>query len=156
MGLREAIKLSNVPIYQELARRIGLKRMQEHLSLIHYGNEKIGTQIDRFWLDGPLEISALEYVEFLTKLVQKELPYPDKIQTSVHDILILEQEKGWKLYGKTGWQNAPDEGVGWFVGWLEQHGNLYIFALNIDIVNTEDAQKRIALTKACLSSLGLL
>ena len=29
MGLREAIALSNVPIYQELARRIGLERMRE-------------------------------------------------------------------------------------------------------------------------------
>ena len=29
MGLREAIKMSNVPIYQELARRIGIVRMRE-------------------------------------------------------------------------------------------------------------------------------
>ena len=29
MGLREAIKMSNVAIYQELARRIGIERMRK-------------------------------------------------------------------------------------------------------------------------------
>ncbi|MDG1858081.1 MAG: penicillin-binding transpeptidase domain-containing protein, partial [Emcibacteraceae bacterium] len=38
MGLRDAIKISNVPIYQELARRIGLDRMQRMISKIGYGN----------------------------------------------------------------------------------------------------------------------
>ncbi|WP_232529360.1 penicillin-binding transpeptidase domain-containing protein [Methylomonas koyamae] len=37
MGLREAIMLSNVPIYQELARRVGLERMREYVSKLGYG-----------------------------------------------------------------------------------------------------------------------
>jgi beta-lactamase class D len=32
MGLREAITLSNVPTYQELARRIGLEKMRENIT----------------------------------------------------------------------------------------------------------------------------
>jgi beta-lactamase class D len=156
MGLKKAIKLSNVPIYQELARRIGLKRMQEQVSLLHYGNEKIGNTIDRFWLDGPLEISAMEQVGFLRRLVTRSLPYSDEIQESVHDILLIDQDKDWKLYGKTGWQNAPGKGVGWFVGWLEKSGKLYVFALNIDINDVSDASKRVELSRECLHALGLL
>lgn len=156
MGLREAIKLSNVPIYQELARRIGLKQMKQHIVLLNYGNENIGEHIDRFWLDGTLQISALEQVLFLTKLAQKILPYSDKTQQSIHDILLLEQKKDLRLYGKTGWQNAPNEGIGWFVGWLEKSNKLYIFALNIDIKSSLDAKKRVELSRACLVSAGLL
>lgn len=156
MGLREAIKLSNVPIYQELARRIGLKKMKQHMVLLNYGNEDVGEHIDRFWLNGTLQISAFEQVLFLTKLAQKTLPYPDEVQRSLHDILLLEEKKDWKLYGKTGWQNAPDEGVGWFVGWLEKSNKLYIFALNIDIKSTLDAKKRVELGRTCLNSAGLL
>ena len=70
MGLRKAIAISNVPIYQELARRIGLERMKHYLKSFEYGNVNTGEIIDRFWLDGPLEISALEQVHFLKKLVQ--------------------------------------------------------------------------------------
>ena len=69
MGLRKAIAISNVPIYQELARRIGLERMKHYLKSFEYGNTDTGEIIDRFWLDGPLEISALEQVNFLKKFI---------------------------------------------------------------------------------------
>ncbi len=155
MGLRDAIAISNVPIYQELARRIGLKRMQEHLILLQYGNADTGRSIDRFWLDGPLQISAVEQVQFLTKLAQNALPYPKDIQKSVKDILFIERGVDWVLYGKTGWYSAPGKGIGWFVGWLEKSDKLYIFALNIDMNNISDAEKRIELVKTSLAALGL-
>jgi len=46
MGLREAIKVSNVPVYQELARRIGLERMREGVKKLGYGNGEIGNVVD--------------------------------------------------------------------------------------------------------------
>jgi len=55
MGLREAISISNVAIYRELARRIGLVRMQEGVNRLDYGNRRIGTVVDQFWLKGPLK-----------------------------------------------------------------------------------------------------
>lgn len=156
MGLRNAISLSNVPIYQELARRIGLIRMSKYLKILQYGNESIGTKVDYFWLDGPLEISALEQVLFLKGLVHERLPIPKNIQKNVKDILLIEFGSNWKLYGKTGWQNYPGRGIGWFVGWLEKADNTYIFALNMDMIDISDATKRVNLTKACLETLGLL
>ena len=35
MSLRDAIEVSNVPVYQGLARRIGLERMREGLQALH-------------------------------------------------------------------------------------------------------------------------
>ena len=78
MGLREAIKISNVPIYQELARRIGLERMREGVRKLGYGNMEIGNVVDRFWLDGPLKISAVEQTEFLARLAGGKLPIDRK------------------------------------------------------------------------------
>ena len=156
MGLREAIAISNVPIYRELARRIGLERMRDALVRLRYGNMETGKVVDRFWLDGPLKISALEQVKFLTELVQNRLPLPKQVQENVRGILLLEEGAGWKLYGKTGWQNAPDNGVGWLVGWLEKKGDLYVFALNIDINKPSDAGERAKLLKASLKVLGLI
>lgn len=156
MGLREAIVLSNVPIYQELARRIGLARMRENVSKIHYGNKEIGDTVDTFWLKGPLEISAMEQAQFLAKLAQVELPLPNTCQESVHEILLLEQGENWKLYGKTGWQNAPGPGVGWWVGWVRKNDRIYSFVLNMDIRHSSDAGKRIEIGKASLKVLGIL
>lgn len=156
MGLREAIRISNVPIYQELARRIGLQRMREGLVNLHYGNCETGDRVDRFWLDGPLKISALEQTTFLSRLAQNDLPLPKHVQESVQEIMLLEEGTDWKLYGKTGWQNAPGSGIGWWVGWVEKKNRIYVFALNIDIEKPSYAADRTRLGKACLKALGVL
>jgi beta-lactamase class D len=156
MSLREAIVLSNVPIYQELARRIGLERMQNGVSALDYGNREIGPVVDQFWLVGPLKISAVEQTRFLARLAQKTLPFPGPSQKNLRAIIELERGGNWTLYGKTGWQNAPGPGVGWWVGWVEKEGRLYAFALNMEVQTPEDAAKRVELGKASLKTLNLL
>lgn len=156
MGLREAITLSNVPIYQELARRIGLERMQEYVSKLGFGNEDIGTSVDTFWLEGPLKISAEEQAVFLAKLAQGQLPISNDIQSNVRDIVLQEKGQDWQLYGKTGWENVPGPGIGWWVGWVTKNNHVYSFALNIDIKQPSDAKKRLELGKASLKALGIL
>jgi len=156
MGLRDAIALSNVPIYQALARRIGLKRMSENISLLDFGNEEIGSSVDTFWLKGPLKISAVEQTRFLAKLAQEVLPIPLTVQKSVREIILLERGEDWTLYGKTGWENAPNQGVGWWVGWVEKNNRVYAFALNMDIQNASEASKRMELGKSSLKALGIL
>ena len=54
--LRSAIAASAVPVYQEIARRIGPERMQKYVDLFDYGNRDIGGGIDQFWLTGNLRI----------------------------------------------------------------------------------------------------
>jgi beta-lactamase class D len=156
MGLRESIVLSNVPIYQELARRIGLERMRDGIERLDYGNKQIGTTVDTFWLTGPLKISAIEQTIFLARLAQGTLPFPQENQSSVREITLLERGTSWELHGKTGWENAPGKGVGWWVGWVHKNNRTYAFALNIDIEKESDASKRIELGKACLKALELL
>ncbi|MBF6647534.1 class D beta-lactamase [Methylobacter sp. BlB1] len=156
MSLREAIALSNVAIYQELARRIGLARMRDSLAAMCYGNGEVGTAVDRFWLDGPLKISAVEQTEFLARLVQGTLPFPQTQQETVRESIRLEQQDNWTLYGKTGWENYPNPGVGWWVGWAKKNGHVYVFALNIDIREAADAAKRLELGKASLKAIGVM
>lgn len=156
MALREAIPLSNVPIYQELARRIGLERMREYVSKLDYGNADIGMTVDDFWLKGPLKISAVEQAQFLAKLALSRLPISEDVQDKVREIVLLERGENWELYGKTGWENVPEPGIGWWVGWVQKDGRVYAFALNIDIQHASDAGQRVALGKASLEALGVL
>lgn len=155
MSLRDAIRVSNVPVYQGLARRIGMERMREGLRALQYGNMDPGTVIDTFWLDGPLKISALEQTVFLDKLAQDNLPVPKAAMAGVR--AILRQEGGAELYAKTGWGvpgGGPD--IGWWVGWVKKDGKLYTFALNLDIPDDATGAKRVPLGKASLQALGLL
>lgn len=156
MSLRDAIVISNVPIYQELARRIGLERMQENVRKLNYGNMDIGPVVDRFWLDGPLAISAVEQAKFVSALAQQKLDFPTQHQQAVAEILELEKGDGWSLHGKTGWQTATEPGIGWWVGWVKRGDHIYAFALNLDMDEIVDAPKRIELGKAALQVLKVL
>jgi len=156
MGLRDAIKISNVPVYQELARRIGLENMRQYLARIPYGNTETGIKVDRFWLEGPLKISAVEQTKFLARLARGELPFSSEVQNNVREIVRLEQGDGWVLYGKTGWTTAPTPDIGWWVGWVVKGNRIYSFAINIDMSNKADVAKRVELGKACLKTLGLI
>ena len=157
MGLREAIRASNVPVYQEVARRVGIERMRAMLERLGYGNADPGDVVDRFWLDGPLEISAVEQARFVAALATNGLPLSDRSQALVREILLMEEIGGAKLYGKTGW--AFDEkkpGIGWLVGWVERDGRIFSFALNMDMTKIEQAGLRIELAKKLLGTLGAL
>lgn len=156
-SLRSAIRLSQVPAYKELARKTGLKRMQQNITKLGYGNETIGGKIDSFWLEGPLKISALEQVQLLTELAQLKLPYPMQAQKEVCDITVLQHTDTYTLHGKTGWAtDNTDTPTGWFVGWAETSDNLYVFAMNMDLADAKDLPLREKITLECLSTLKLL
>jgi beta-lactamase class D len=156
MSLRQAIAASNPAIYQALARRIGPVQMQQHISALIYGNREFGSTLRPFWSEGPLLISAVEQTRFLALLVQDALPYPLELLKSVRDQIRIERGEGWTLYAKTAWQNAPGPGIGWWVGWIEKDGQLFTFALNMDINRAEDAARPEQLGRASLRVLKML
>ena len=148
MSLRDGIRISNVPVFQELARRIGLVRMAENVKALRYGNQEIGKVVDRFWLDGPLKISAIEQADFLARLADGKLPVEAKDLAAVEAITLQEQRDGEpaQLHAKTGWQPP----IGWWVGWFRREDRLFTFALNMDILKEADAPKRLTVGRACL------
>ena len=157
MSMREAIKVSSVPIYQEIARRIGQERMLAYLEKINFGNAQVGNAIDSFWLDGSLAISAFEQSIFLEKLAKGVLPIAPEIQEAVREITFIEQGAGWQLFAKTGTATRTYPlPLGWWVGWVEKSGKIYTFALNIDMKEPSDNAKRISIGKECLAALGVL
>lgn len=157
MGLREAIRVSNVPIYQELARRIGLEKMHEKIQRMDYGNGNIGSQIDLFWLEGPLKISAIEQAIFLSRLARGELPQSLEAQKQVREILFIESGRDWHLYAKTGTVMRELPCIGWWVGWIEQNNKIYPFAINLEIQDFNiDGPKIMEIARNSFKLLGLM
>src|SRR6202165_2081022 len=87
--LRSAIAVSAVPVYQEIARRIGQERMQKYVDLFEYGNRDIGGGIDQFWLTGNLRIDPMQQVDFVDRLRRGVLPVSKRSQDLVCDILSV-------------------------------------------------------------------
>src|SRR5262249_23310561 len=100
--MRSAIAASAVPVYHEIARRIGAERMQKYLDLLDYGNHNIGGGIDQFWLTGDLRIDPMQQVDFVDRLRRGVLPVSKRSQELTRDILPVAKAGDATIRYKTG------------------------------------------------------
>lgn len=157
-SLRTAFKASAVWFFQEVAVKVGPKRMAERLRRFRYGNQDISGGIDRFWLASSLKISAEEQVEFLRALLEGRLGVSQRSRDVLRDVMVYEQEPGYTIRAKTGGGPfGPGKALGWLVGYVESNGNIYIFALNTDGPSYAAIKdKRVDLAKAAMRELKVL
>ncbi|MDB5652504.1 MAG: Beta-lactamase [Tardiphaga sp.] len=156
--MRSAIAASAVPVYQEIARRIGAERMQKYLREFEYGNADIGGGIDQFWLTGALRIDPVEQIDFVDRLRRGVLPVSKRSQDLVRDILPVTKVGDATIRAKTGLLGAETgkPSLGWIVGWAEKGAEQTVFALNLDVREPGHVAGRMAIAQACLTDIGSL
>ena len=133
LTMEEAFKVSAVPYYQEVARRIGRDTMQQWLDSLHYGNHKIGSRVDSFWLDNSLKITPDEQLGLVKQLYFEKLPFDRRTMDIVKKVMIQENNANYLLAYKTGWGHRENgNSIGWVVGWIEENRHPYFFVLNIE------------------------
>jgi beta-lactamase class D len=153
--LRSAIAASAVPVYQEIARRIGPERMQKYVDLMDYGNHDIGGGIDQFWLTGNLRIDPMQQIDFLDRLRRGVLPVSKRSQELTRDILTVTKVGDATLRTKSGLLGAElgKPSLGWMVGWAEQGSQQTMFAMNMDCKTPEHIAARMTVTQQCLTDI---
>jgi len=156
--LRSAIAVSAVPVYQEIARRIGAERMQKYVDLFEYGNRDIGGGIDQFWLTGNLRIDPVQQVDFVDRLRRGVLPVSKRSQELVRDILPVTKAGDSIIRAKTGLLGAElgKPSLGWVVGWAEKGTAQTVFALNMDCREPRHIADRMKLAQQCLTDIGAI
>jgi beta-lactamase class D len=156
--LRSAIAASAVPVYQEIARRIGTERMQKYVDLFEYGNRDIGGGIDQFWLTGNLRIDPIQQVDFVDRLRRGALPVSKRSQEMVRDILPVTKSGDSIIRAKTGLLGAElgKPSLGWLVGWAEKGNEQTVFALNLDVREPRHIADRMKLAQQCLADIGAI
>ncbi|MBR0778418.1 class D beta-lactamase [Bradyrhizobium diazoefficiens] len=156
--LRSAIAVSAVPVYQEIARRIGQARMQKYVDLFDYGNRDIGGGIDQFWLTGNLRIDPVEQIDFVDRLRRRALPISKRSQDLVADILPVTKVGDSIIRAKSGLLGAErgEPSLGWMVGWAEKGEAHTVFALNMDCPEPRHVAARMTLTQDCLAEIGAI
>ena len=136
--LRDAFKYSCVPCYQEIAREIGEKRMNEYLEKLEYKDMKVNSKnIDKFWLEGDSKINQFQQIEFIKRFFKSELEISKRTQDIMKKIFFIEKYGKYNLNGKTGLSIRNGNYNGWFVGYIEsEEDNNYFFATNIEPKDT--------------------
>ncbi len=159
MGMKEAFKVSCVPYYQEVARRIGKDTMQRWIDSVGYGNRKTSGPIDSFWLNNTLKISPDEQLGLMKRLYFDKLPFRKSVHEMVRNVMLQEQNTAYKLSYKTGWGFQEDgNAIGWVTGWIEENNHVYFFVTFVKAPQKEIDMKtiRMNITKGILKQLGFL
>ena len=161
LSLRDAFRVSCVPCYQELARKIGPLRMRSSLEKINYpGMDVRPDNIDLFWLEGNSRITPRQQVDFLRRLFEEKLPLKKSVMQAVKEIMVNETTPEYTLSGKTGWAVRNGNNWGWFVGWVETKGKVYYISTLVEPISLEKvadfSMARKTVTMEVLKYLGII
>lgn len=160
LTMEEAFKVSAVPYYREVARRIGKDTMQHWLDTLGYGSRykkfQITNNIDTFWLDNTLKVTADEQLGLVKKLYFNQLPFQGRPQDIVKKLMQQENNANYRLAYKTGWGFTENgNSLGWMVGWIEENQHPYFFVLNVEGPhNTDMLTVRKSILDSILKQLG--
>jgi beta-lactamase class D len=167
--LDSAIKASVVWFFQRAASQIGRDRELQHLRAFGYGSQTFAREVDRFWLNGDLQISPREQVAFLTRMFSYQLPVDRRHVDTVKAAMTMPPGKILNATGehpfalawpsgtvarlKTGNGDAADERASWLVGELESGGRAWVFASRVrsstrELENTAGADLAVRVLNA--------
>jgi beta-lactamase class D len=147
LTMYEAFRVSSVPYYQEVARRIGKDTMQQWLNVLGYSARNdsdkvvITSAIDTFWLDNSIKVTPDQELGLMKKLYFDELPHFFKTnQEIVKRAMLMENNTNYELGYKTGWgfwNEKTGKHIAWVVGWIKENNHPYFFVLNFESTNKD-------------------
>lgn len=139
LTLKDAFKNSCVWYYRQVIDKVGKDEVQKELNQLKYGNCDISKwngsleapfpDVNGFWLDSSLKISALEQVNILRNIFEGNTEYSQYNIDILKNIMLTEETDNLRIYGKTGTGRL---GSGKFVGFCEKDSERYYFAIYLD------------------------
>jgi beta-lactamase class D len=119
---------------QQITQHLGMPRFTSYVQRFDYGNEDVSGGLTQAWLGSSLQISPVEQVSFLRKIVGRQLQVSAHAYEMTNRITAITRfPGGWAVHGKTG-TGLTDSSheVGWFVGWALHADQARVFAYCIE------------------------
>jgi beta-lactamase class D len=148
--------------FRNLSLIIGQKKIQYWLNKISYGTKTISGEKARFWINGLLQITPEQQLKFIERFYYEDLPFSSKAFGIVKSLMDEDRkiELGVKIFGKRGsnkvyQKNKYTNGlynknkyVGWFVGYIEDKTDVWLFVNYVESPNLNNkkivnAQKEV-------------
>ena len=154
---------------QQVTARLGAQRFQRYVQQFNYGNQDLSGDpgknngLQMSWVGSSLKISAAEQVDFLARLVNRQLPVSAKAYDMTQRIMLSQTlSNGWVVHGKTGTaspvlENGNDDPAhqyGWYVGWASKGERTVVFARLVLHARQEDSPAGPRVKQAFLPQLA--
>ncbi len=137
------MKESVVWYSQAVTRALGMERFASYVRAFDYGNHDVSGDagkdngLMRAWLSSSLRITPLQQIDFVGRLVRRDLPVSAHAYAMTEAILEAHDlPNGWTVRGKTGTGFAVNKDgsanrkrpFGWYVGWASRGDRTVLFA----------------------------
>lgn len=123
---------------QMLTKKLGMKKFQQYVDRLNYGNRDLSGGLTEAWLSSSLKISPNEQLNFIESLAKNQLPtFSKKSQEQTKNLIQLFEESqlsnGWNIYGKTGSDIDRITGArkAYFVGYATKENRVVSFVIHI-------------------------
>jgi beta-lactamase class D len=140
-------KYSVLWVSQQITPQLGYARIKHYLANFNYGNQDfrgdvgMNNGLTYAWLGSSLKISAVEQLDFLKSMASYKLPVSkEAVSDTKQNMYLGKLDSGADYYGKTGsgrhgrnerLSNPSKLRDGWFVGFVENGAQQYIFVSNL-------------------------
>lgn len=132
LNIYTAFRASSTAHFETVATLIGKDTMKFWVDSLKYGNKKIGNDLQHFWMNDSLQISADEQLGLIKRLYFKQHPIRASVQESLKKMLIVENNAQFQTAYQMGSVRLEGKQLGWVVGWVEENRHVYPFVINFD------------------------
>jgi beta-lactamase class D len=145
---------------QQVTQSLGKERFAAYASTFKYGNADVSGDAENdgltmSWIGSSLQISPLEQLTFLGKVVNRQLGVSQHAYDMTAAITNFGQPPGgWNVNGKTGAASS----FGWYVGWASLGQRTFVFARLIqkDATQPQDIPAGVLARDAFIASFRAL
>jgi len=153
------VSTDSIAFYQQLMTSIGREAILKTIDSIHYGKGIVSNNLNEFWRDQSLRITADEQLGLIKKMFFKELPFQKRSQEMFKKMISKEDNSNYHL----SYMEATDSltQISWVIGFVEENKHIYFFVLNTSVPNQSAAPKGaspsvVPLLKTILLQQGFL
>jgi beta-lactamase class D len=153
------VSADSISFYQHLIATIGRAPLIKTLDSIHYGKGIVSSNLNEFWRDHSLRITADEQLGLIKKMFFKELPFQKRSQEMFKKMISKEDNSNYHLSYIEASDSASHHS--WVLGFEEENKHIYFFVLNTKgrkqgSTNTSPARSSVPLLKKILLQQGFL
>jgi beta-lactamase class D len=153
------VSTDSIQFYQELMTGLGRATLMKTIDSIHYGKGIVSADVNEFWRDQSLRITADEQLGLIKKMYFKSLPFQKRTQELFKKMISKEDNSNYHL----SYIEAMDtlRQVSWVVGFEEENKHVYFFVLNTNgnkqgSIKGVPAKSSVPLLKNILIQQGFL
>lgn len=151
------VSLDSVNYYNAIIEKLGRATILKTIDSLHYGKGIVSNDLNSFWKDGSLRITADEQLGFIKKLYFGQLSFQKRAQDIFKKMILKEDNANYQLSYMLGSDKTNTPSF-WLVGYVEENKHPYFFVMHLEAKNNNqfDDVNAVSLLKTILLQQGFL